>query len=1064
MTTAAAQAGSGLGTLFYRNPRLTLLAVGFILISGFAALQTLARQEDPTLTERFAGIDTFLPGATADRVETLVTEKIETRLREIPEIRTLASKSRAGYSLIDVELADAVRPEQVDVVWSEVRDKLGEIEPELPAGTTKPDLKVRGPVATTLAVAFTWQGEGEPQLRLLSRLAEDLQVRLANLSGTKETDVWGEADEEIRITADPRALAAVGLTADTLAARVRASDTRDAAGQLRNGDNDLLVEVKGELDSVERIARIPLAERDDGRYLRVADVADVRREAADPPRTMALAKGARTVVVTTVMEPNQRIDLWVANALDAVDRYRAQLPPQIGLEVIFDQNRYTGARLDDLVGNLLTALAIVMVVLVFFMGLRSALTVGVALPLSMAMVLAGLDVMAIPLHQMSVTGLIISLGLLIDNAIVIVEEYKLMRRRGHPIAEAIGEAARHLFVPLAASTATTVFAFMPIALTPGGTGEFTGTIAISVVLSITSSFLLAMTVVPAVAGFIDHRFPPRPRGADTPSRWWVDGYSPARLRALYGRSLDRVLHRPWIGVAVGLVLPLTGFALAGTLTQQFFPPVDRNQFQLQLTLPTQSAITQTRDAVDRVRRILADYEEITADYFFLGEGAPRVYYNVMVNNDGVASFAAAFITTVSAEATRRILPDLQARLMAELPGARVMAMPFEQGPPFDAPIEVRVAGDDLTTLRALGEEIRLILSETAGVTYTTAALASAEPKVAVYPDENRAAQAGVSLADLPRQLDASLSGRPAGVVMEGTFEIPVRVRYRDGDRSSLAELAQFPVVADRTASTEGYAGVPLEQLATLALEPAANAIEHYQGERINTVQGFLMPYVLPAAALGEFQRRLDAAGLVLPAGYRIMYGGEAEERSESVGNLISTFVMFLVLMIAVVVLSLNSFGQAGIIGLVGVLSVGLALFGVRLFGYPMGFTALIGTLGLVGLAINGAIVVLSALRAAPLAVAGDAEATRGVVMDATRHIISTTVTTIGGFLPLIAFGGTFWPPLATAIAGGVAGSAILALYLVPAIFIAGARKKARHRAPAATPTPAAAIDLRVAAS
>jgi multidrug efflux pump len=193
MTTAAAQAGSGLGTLFYRNPRLTLLAVGFILISGFAALQTLARQEDPTLTERFAGIDTFLPGATADRVETLVTEKIETRLREIPEIRTLASKSRAGYSLIDVELADAVRPEQVDVVWSEVRDKLGEIEPELPAGTTKPDLKVRGPVATTLAVAFTWQGEGEPQLRLLSRLAEDLQVRLANLSGTKETDVWGEA-------------------------------------------------------------------------------------------------------------------------------------------------------------------------------------------------------------------------------------------------------------------------------------------------------------------------------------------------------------------------------------------------------------------------------------------------------------------------------------------------------------------------------------------------------------------------------------------------------------------------------------------------------------------------------------------------------------------------------------------------------------------------------------------------------------------------------------------------------------------------------------------------------
>jgi multidrug efflux pump subunit AcrB len=495
---------------------------------------------------------------------------------------------------------------------------------------------------------------------------------------------------------------------------------------------------------------------------------------------------------------------------------------------------------------------------------------------------------------------------------------------------------------------------------------------------------------------------------------------------------------------VGLALPLLGFGLAGTLTQQFFPPVDRDQFQIQLTLPAQSSIAETRAAVERMRALLREYEEIERDFFFVGEGAPRVYYNVIVNNDGIASFAAAFVTTRSAEATQAVLPNLQQRLIDEFPAARVLALPFEQGPPFDAPIELRVSGEDLATLRALGEEIRLVLAGTPGVTYTNAALASGEPKVMIYPDENASMRSGFALTDLPDQLNASLNGDLAGTVMEGVHEIPIRVRYPDGDRRTLDDLASLPLTAATRAATPGYAGVPLEQLARLELEPAASSIEHYQGQRINTISGYLLPYVLPAAALTDFQTRLAESGVVLPPGYAIEYGGEAEQRGESVGKLVSTFVLFLLLMVAVVVLSLNSFGQAGIIGLVGLLSVGLALFGVRLGGYPMGFNALIGTLGLVGLAINGAIIVLSALKAHPEARAGEGDACREVVVDATRHIVSTTVTTVGGFLPLILFGGTFWPPLATAIAGGVAGSAILALYLVPAIYVSQVRRARRR--------------------
>lgn len=1019
--------------LFYRNPRLTILAVAFILVAGLAALQTLARQEDPTMTRRFAQVETVLPGAASARVESLVTEKLEGKLREIAEIRELRSMSRAGRSIIIVQLADSVGPDTADIIWSEVRDKLAEAEPDLPAGSGRPLLEVREPIASTLLLAFTWRGAGEPQLGMLTRLATDLETRLANIAGTRETTLYGEAVEEVQIRVDAHALAAVDLSAERLADRIAAADTRRPAGRLQGGGSELLVEVMGELDSTERIAGIPVQRLATGEVLRVGDIADVRKGNRDPAPTMALHQGRRAVVIGVVMEPDQRIDYWVANARSVIDRYRNDLPSQIGLEVIFDQNVYTGGRLTDLTVNLASALLLIMALLLFFMGLRSAITVGVALPLSMAMVLSGLMFMNIPLHQMSVTGLIIALGLLIDNAIVVVEEYKLRRRRGMAIADAIADAVKRLFVPLAASTATTVFAFLPVALSPGATGEFTGAIAISVVLSVSSSFLLAMTVVPAMAGYMERRFPlPEPEARP---RWWVNGFSHAGLRDAYAASLDAVLERPLLGIGIGLALPVLGFALATTLTMQFFPPVDRDQFQIQMTLPADSSIADTRRNVERLREILYQFDSIENDSFFLGESAPRVFYNTIGNNDGVASFAGGFIGTRSASATQTLLPALQRRLSDEFPNARVLALPFEQGPPFDAPIEVRVIGEELSVLRAIGERLRSLMAATEGVTYTGATLDRAEPKLAVYPDENRAAQAGLALSELPDQLDSSLSGHDAGIVMEGIHELPVRVRYAEASRARPDDLASLPIVATN-GSADSYTGIPLEQLARLELEPAASIIERFQGERINMVQGFLLPYVLPAGALGRFEQKLADSGLELPAGYRLEFGGEAEERNESVGNLLSTFALFMLLMVAVIVLSLNSFRHAAIIGLVGFLSVGLALFGVRLFGWPLGFTAMIGTLGLVGLAINGAIIVLSALQGDAQARAGDRLRCREVVLDSTRHIVSTTVTTIGGFLPLILFGGTFWPPLATAIAGGVAGSAILALYLVPAIFVA----------------------------
>lgn len=1021
-------------SLFYRNPRLTLVVVAAILILGLVALETLPRQEDPSMTRRYAQVETEFPGASAKRVEALVAETLETHLREVAEIERLRSVSRTGRSYIVVSLAQRVGPQQAELAWSEIRDKLAAASAELPTAAGPPTLQIREPTAYTLLAAFRWRGEGPPQTTLLGRLAQELEIQLANLPDTRRTRIYGAPREEIQVIPDPLQLPAAGLSVTSLADRIRSADTRQPAGRLQGGDSELLLEVTDEPDSAERIARIPVQTGDRGELLRVGDIARVLKTTRDPPPELALLDGEPAVVVATMMESGQRVDRWSARARDRVERFAAGLPPQVGVDVIFDQNTYTGARFATLTGNLVLALILIMLLLVVFMGLRSALIVGVTLPLTLALVVSALMVLGIPLHQMSITGLIISLGLLIDNAIVVVEQYRLRRQQGAAIGLAIANSIRRLVVPLAASTATTVLAFLPIALTGGDIGEFTGSIAISVVLSVAGSFLLAMTVVPALAGLLEARFPLRHHPDPDSAPWWQHGFRHAGLRRQYEHSLDAVLRRPWIGVLVGLALPLTGFLLAPGMAVQFFPPVDRNQFQLQLHLPADSSIHQTRASVERLRALLDDYDEITSDSFFLGVSPPMVYYNMLQAEDGVASFAGGLITTRTPEAAREILLDLQQRVLTEFPEAQVLALPFGQGPPFSAPLEIRIMGEDFATLRALGQQLRSVLAQTPGVTYTHAELDTPEPRLALHPNPHETARVGLSLDALPRQLAAAVSGQHAGAVLEGTHELPVQVRLGAPDRATLSDLQRHYLFA-MTAAEPGFAGIPLQQLLAPRLEPAAYAVERINGERLNTVRGYLMPFELPATALDRFHERLDAASLDLPAGYRLLYGGEAEEREDGVGRLLQTFVVFLAFIVGVVVLALNSFRHTLIIGLVGLLAVGLALFGMQLFRMPLGFIGLIGTLGLIGLSINGAIIVLTALKGDADAAAGDLLRARQVVVDASRHILSTTVTTIAGFTPLILFGGTFWPPLATAIAGGVAGSAILALYLVPALFV-----------------------------
>ena len=406
--------------LFYRRPRLLVLAIALIVVAGLSALEVLPRYEDPELVSRNALIVTAFPGADADRVESQVTEKIEDELAEIDEIQLLESTSRAGVSIVAVELSDLIT--ETDTVWSKVRDRLDDAALEFPAGAGDPDFEELTITAWSLHVGLAWEPAGEPNRAILGRLAEDLEDALRSVPGTEDTEVFGAPDEEIHVHVDPARLATLGLSTEELAAALAGGDAKVASGRVDAASSELLVEVAGELDGVERIARVPVLLGADGTLVHLGELATVERTVTDPPAELALVDGRPGVLVAARMRSGERVDRWAERAHAALAAFDERVPPGVVATVVFDQSRYTEERLDGLFANLGLGAALVIVAILVTMGWRSALLVGAALPLSALMVLAGMRALDIPLHQMSVTGLIIALGLLIDNAIVMVDE------------------------------------------------------------------------------------------------------------------------------------------------------------------------------------------------------------------------------------------------------------------------------------------------------------------------------------------------------------------------------------------------------------------------------------------------------------------------------------------------------------------------------------------------------------------------------------------------------------------------------------------------------------------
>ena len=539
---------------FFTNLRLLILTIVLILGWGLLSYQSLPRQEDPQLVSRVAVITTAFPGASAERVEALVTTVLEEELTELEEITVIESDSRVGFSSVTVELSESI--DNAQPVWSKARDAMNDAAALFPPGATEPELSEVLVKAYTFVTALTWDLPGEPNYALLRRYGEELGVTMRSLNGTEEVDFFGQPDEEILVEIDAPELVGVGLSPQALANQVSLSDAKASAGQLRTTEETLAIEVASELETTEQIRQIPI-QTSSGQFTRLSDIASVSRGVRYPLSDQAIVHGKPAIVVGVMMQSGLRIDQWAVSARAAVEDFRDRLPEGIGLDVIFDQSGYVENRINTLMLNLVFGAVLVFGVTLLAMGWRSALVVGTALPFTIFAVFGWMTVFGVPIHQMSVTGLIIALGLLIDNAIVVVDEIQADIKAGAEPLHAATKTVNYLKVPLLASTATTVLTFLPIYLLPGAAGEFVGSIALGVILAIISSLALSLTVIAALAALAlgrrnsgEHRDHPGMRDSVTrfltrPGAWWNEGISLPWLARPYRWSTGRVVAR-WL--------------------------------------------------------------------------------------------------------------------------------------------------------------------------------------------------------------------------------------------------------------------------------------------------------------------------------------------------------------------------------------------------------------------------------------------------------------------------------------------------------------------------------------
>ena len=1004
------------------KPRILFLTLAFILLSGISSGLSVPIQENPELAERWGGVRIFLPGASPERIETEIVNDLEIKLREVEEILELESIITQGFSTIVVELNQSVPPMLIEETWSKVQDKLNQIL--IPQGAEIFLDRSSGP-PITVQYAVTWNGDGEAPLIMMSRLANQLKRKLSSIGSSHQTAVFGETDEEILIELDSSKLSSLGLSFQDISKAIQSLDAKKPIGVSSNNNSELLYRLKDNIQSIQKISEIPIKIINESEIIQLDDVAVISKTPVSPIEDIFLFNGKVVVSVAGTGSFSQRVHDYVERATIVVDEMRETLPSEISIDLIYDESAYTTKKFNELVKSFSLAIFFVLSISLFFLGIRSAIIVTLILPFSICLVMVGCRFIGLPLHMTSITGIIIALGLLIDNGIIVVEDYKNRRASGLNINDSISQGLKNLSAPLAAATATTVFSFLPIVTGEGSSIEFVGGMAMTVIMSITSSLVLALLMVPVLMNYMEKI--PYFKDADISN----EGYSNEKILNKYRAFLNWAFLVPRRAIMLSLSLPILGFLLFNTLPKDFFPAQDRDMFRVNIELPSNASALTTMNRVIEIREdiLKSGLISVEKDYSFIGRMMPRVLMNVVGGEEkqGTNNIAQSVYFATDYYEMIENLPELSRRLVKNNPDIIVLVDSFSSGPPVFSDVSYVIFGDDPGLLKSLGEELELIINNSPDINVTKSATSDSITNVEFELNSSNISLSGQNANYLVNEMFTANNGLIVGTMLDSNKEIPVRLKGLS-NKNNLTGNTGFITIP----SQDGFEY--FDSFGKSTLTNKSSTITRLDGQRTNDVEGWIWTGTLPSATEEAIKKDVADFESRLPIGYSLKQLGEAESRGQSQASLYSSAFMYFILIIVGLVLALNSFRETGLILSVAFLSIGLSFLGLFIGQQNYGFIGTISAIGLIGLSINDSIIVLAHIKEeAKKKLITKAELVE-VVIRSTRHIITTSLTTLGGFLTLI-FASVFFRPLAWAMSIGVLGATITALMYIPAMFI-----------------------------
>lgn len=983
-------------------PRLVLLVVTMLALAGFASYGSMARQEDPFFPARNGLITVLYPGAPAETMERLVLEPLQDEISQVEEVLEYTATVRTGVALVSVGLLDSIYA--TDAAWDRVRIAMDRARTEFPEGVKDMTLddRLTGLPAVVLAVA------GDSSIVVLSQAAEQLKRRLMDLPGISRIELEGDSKEQINIALRDAEMARLGISPGALANTIGQRNQVAPGGFLVVGDTRVNLLSNNEFTSLSslRNTQIPIPS---GGSVPLSAIADVSRAATEPPSPSTWQDGEQVVAVSIFAQNNQ-VDAiaFGANVRARVAQLQTDFAP-LQIQELFFQPDQVDERLSDLQGNLLVSMGIITLILFYGMGWRMGILVASMLPLVTLISLGVYDFGGGVLHQIAVIGLVISLGILIDNAIVMVENIQHRLNDGESRAQALASAVVELAGPLGASTATTLAAFTPLLLSKGGTADFTRGIPVMIMLTLSISYLLAVSIAPLLAA----RFL-KPNAANRTA--WIEALG-TRLASV-SRRFPRAI------VLGGLSIPVLSFLLVPLLSFQFFPNADRPQVVVEMFLPEGTDIVRTNDMAQTLESELRTLEGVVSIHRFVGDTGPGFYYNLPLASQS-PNRARLVVNAERLSQTGSIIEWVRERVAKHYPELEIVAGTLAQGPPRVAPVEVRVYHSNDQDRLLAAEKLFAMLKAIPGAVDVRTDIDSGTPVLRIEVDDASAQRYGLGRVDIAQTLFARSLGLPIEQYRQELDPIPIVLRSNEGTRLSVSDVMSSYVF---NPSNEP---IPISLISRTEADWNVASIHHRNGVRVLTITSGLGQGFSFSDIVGELNERLLVDPL--PDGTRIEYGGDLESSGEANQAIFAVAPIGILLLLFFLLLQFNSYKRVGIVLLTVPLAAAGIFPGLILSDSPFGFQPLLGVIALVGIVVNNAIVLIDYIDQQLRDGIDLAKAVDDAVARRTRPILLTTATTVTGLLPLAFSSSTLWPPMAWAIISGLIASTMLTLLVVPAV-------------------------------